>query len=33
MPMTDRAISFRRVTVDDLSLLHEWMQRPHVAAW
>ena len=27
------AISFRLVTRDDLALIHEWHQRPHVLRW
>ena len=26
-------ITFRRLTTDDLPMLHEWLTRPHVAEW
>lgn len=25
--------TFRRLTADDIPMLHEWMRRPHVAEW
>jgi RimJ/RimL family protein N-acetyltransferase len=28
-----RAIEFRPMAADDLRLLHEWLQRPHVRRW
>jgi RimJ/RimL family protein N-acetyltransferase len=28
-----RSLAFRRLAADDLPLLHEWLQRPHVARW
>ena len=27
------ALRFRRMTRDDLRLVHEWLQRPHVQRW
>ena len=34
MPARDeRVIDFRPLTPADLPMLHEWLQRPHVAAW
>jgi RimJ/RimL family protein N-acetyltransferase len=33
MPHTFEGLSFRPLTRDDLPLLHEWVQRPHVAEW
>lgn len=31
--MTGWDISFRELEVDDLRLMHEWLQRPHVRRW
>jgi hypothetical protein len=29
----DLALSFRAMEMDDLRLMHEWLQRPHVRRW
>jgi RimJ/RimL family protein N-acetyltransferase len=29
----DLALSFRAMEIDDLRLMHEWLQRPHVCRW
>lgn len=33
MPLVERTLHFRRLTADDLPLLHEWLQREHVRRW
>jgi len=33
MLATTAAISFRPLTIDDLPMLHDWLNRPHVAEW
>jgi RimJ/RimL family protein N-acetyltransferase len=29
----ERTLRFRRMEADDLRLVHEWLQRPHVRRW
>jgi aminoglycoside 6'-N-acetyltransferase len=31
--VTDGALTFRPMVAEDLPLLHEWLQRPHVRRW
>jgi aminoglycoside 6'-N-acetyltransferase len=31
--MAPRAYAFRAMTADDLPMIHDWLARPHVAAW
>lgn len=33
MLTTDDSLSFHPLTRDDLTLLHQWVQQPHVAEW
>ncbi len=33
IPLMERAIRFRPMEPDDLRLVHEWLQRPHVQRW
>jgi RimJ/RimL family protein N-acetyltransferase len=32
-PAPPRDVTFRRLTIADISMLHDWLSRPHVAEW